>query len=57
MKEWQLFMLLALLGYLIGSISFARILFHIKRPGEEPVKIRTVSTDGSIVSVPGMGII
>ena len=49
MKEWQLFMLLALLGYLIGSISFARILFHIKRPGEEPVKIRTVSTDGSIV--------
>ncbi|SFO06133.1 glycerol-3-phosphate acyltransferase [Proteiniclasticum ruminis] len=49
MMEWQLFILLAVLGYLIGSISFARILFHVKRPGEEPVKIRTVSTDGSIV--------
>lgn len=38
-------------GYLIGSISFARIIFALRRPGEEPVRITSVSTDGEAVIV------
>lgn len=39
----------ALAGYLIGSVSFARIIFRLKRPGMDPPRIQTVSKDGSIV--------
>ncbi len=43
--------LFAVIGYLIGSISFARIILALKRPGEEIVRIRTVSEDEEVVLV------
>lgn len=49
MEEIGILMLIAAAGYLIGSISFARIILAIKRPGEEPARIRTVSIDGEAV--------
>ena len=36
----------AILGYLIGSISFARLVFARLRPGTEPDLLRTPTTDG-----------
>ena len=36
----------AVVGYLIGSISFARIVFARLRPGTEPELLRTPTTDG-----------
>ncbi len=33
-------------GYLIGSIQFARIVFAVRAPGEPPPLIRTPTTDG-----------
>ena len=33
-------------GYLIGSVSFARMVFARKRPGQAPDSIRTPTTDG-----------
>ncbi len=45
--EKMIFYLLAIMaGYLIGSVSFARIIFSVRTPGEEPVRIRTPTTDG-----------
>lgn len=46
MDKWMIFLMAALVGYLIGSISFSRILFAIKRPGVTPDPIRTPTTDG-----------
>lgn len=46
MHNWESYLLIALTGYLIGSISFARIIFAFKRPGTEPDRIRSMSTDG-----------
>jgi len=48
MEETGILMVFAAAGYLIGSISFARIIFAVKRPGEEPVRIRSVSLDGEV---------
>ena len=48
MEEYGILMVFAAIGYLIGSISFARIIFAIKRQGEEPVLIRSVSSDGEV---------
>lgn len=48
MEEYAILMVFAAIGYLIGSISFARIIFAIKRPGEEPVLIRSVSSNGEV---------
>ncbi|NCC78699.1 MAG: glycerol-3-phosphate acyltransferase [Clostridia bacterium] len=50
-EEFTMLLLAAGAGYLIGSISFARLIFAWKRPGEEPPRIRTVSTDGEAVIV------
>ena len=36
----------ALVGYFIGSVSPARIIFAIKKPGQVPDSIRTSTTDG-----------
>lgn len=46
MQNGKSYLLFAIMGYLIGSISFARIIFAIKRPGTEPDRIRAVATDG-----------
>lgn len=48
MEELGFLMIFAAIGYLIGSVSFARIIFALKRPGEEPVLIRSVSSDGEV---------
>lgn len=48
MDEISILMIIAAAGYLIGSVSFARIIFAMKRPGEEPVRIRSVSSDGEV---------
>ncbi|MBO1264632.1 glycerol-3-phosphate acyltransferase [Proteiniclasticum sp. SCR006] len=47
-EEFMILLLAGGAGYLIGSISFARLIFAWKRPGEEPPRIRTVSTDGEV---------
>lgn len=46
MNPIALSILIAVIGYLFGSISAARIIFARLRPGEEPVRIRMPSTDG-----------
>lgn len=46
MNNWESYLLIAITGYLIGSVSFARMIFAYKRPGTEPDRIRSVSTDG-----------
>ena len=46
MNPLILSILIAVTGYLIGSISPARIIFARLRPGEEPVRIRMPSLDG-----------
>jgi glycerol-3-phosphate acyltransferase PlsY len=46
MEKWMIILLIAAGGYLIGSISFARIVFSRLKPGEEPDRIRTPTTDG-----------
>ncbi len=43
-----MFLLVSVIGYLIGSVSFSRLVFAWKRPGEEIEKIRSVSTDGEV---------
>lgn len=40
------YLLIIVAGYLIGSVSFARIIFARLRPGEKPVRIKTPTTDG-----------
>ncbi len=46
MSDWIPYLLAALLGYLIGSIQPARIVFGRLRPGTGPELIRTPTTDG-----------
>jgi len=41
-----IYLFAAIGGYLIGSISFARIVFAKLKPGEQPDLIRTPTTDG-----------
>jgi len=41
-----IYLLTAIFGYLIGSVSFARIVFARRKPGEAPDLIRTPTTDG-----------
>lgn len=48
MNEVGMVVLVALIGYILGSISFARLIFAWKRPGEEIEKIRSVSIDGKV---------
>jgi glycerol-3-phosphate acyltransferase PlsY len=45
-SDWVPYLLVALLGYLVGSIQPARIVFARMRPGTEPDRIRTPTTDG-----------
>ena len=49
MEDYGRLIMFSALGYLIGSVSFARTIFALKRPGEEPVRITSVSTDGKAV--------
>jgi acyl phosphate:glycerol-3-phosphate acyltransferase len=46
METALIYALVALTGYFIGSISPARIIFTKKKPGQEPDRIRTPTTDG-----------
>lgn len=45
MPSW-IYVLAATGGYLIGSVSFARLVFARRKPGESPDLIRTPTTDG-----------
>ena len=51
MEGLGILMVFAAAGYLIGSVSFARIIFAVKRPGEELVRIRSVSSDGEVAII------
>lgn len=45
--SWIMISLIALIGgYLIGSVSFARLVFARLKPGQTPDSIRTPTTDG-----------
>ena len=44
--NWALAALAAMVGYLFGSVSFARVVFARLAPGEEPLKLRTPTVDG-----------
>ena len=46
MGKALIYVLVILAGYLIGSVSPARIIFAKLRPGQEPDRIRTPTTDG-----------
>lgn len=46
MTPFGMYSLIAIAGYLIGSISFARLVFARLRPGGTPDAIRTPTTDG-----------
>jgi len=46
MTQWQMFVLVALISYLIGSVSFARLVFAWLRPGIPIDRLRTPTTDG-----------
>lgn len=48
MKNIEMIILMAVMGYLIGSVSVARLIFAYKRPGTEPDRIISVSTDGEV---------
>lgn len=49
MEDYERLFLFAIIGYLVGSISFARTVFALRRPGEEPVRIKSVSKDGEAI--------
>ncbi|HCW74125.1 MAG TPA: hypothetical protein DHM90_10370 [Clostridiaceae bacterium] len=49
MDDYGRLIIFSAMGYLIGSVSFARTIFALKRPGEEPARITSVSTDGEAV--------
>lgn len=51
MEDYGRLILFSVMGYFIGSVSFARTLFALKRPGEEPAHITSVSTDGEAVII------
>lgn len=46
MTPLWIYLLTAIGGYLIGSVSFARLVFAKLKPGEKPVLIRIPTTDG-----------
>jgi glycerol-3-phosphate acyltransferase PlsY len=46
MSRIWIYLLTSLGGYLIGSISFARLVFARLKPGQVPDKIRSPTTDG-----------
>jgi acyl phosphate:glycerol-3-phosphate acyltransferase len=46
MNHWTILLIAAITGYLIGSFSFARFVFARRKPGSEPDRIRTPTTDG-----------
>mgnify|MGYP001079039807 CR=1 FL=1 len=46
MSGWLPYVAVAALGYLIGSVQPARIIFARLRPGTEPDRLRTPTTDG-----------
>jgi len=46
MSPLWIYTIIAVVGYLIGSISFARLVFAKLKPGETPDFIRTPTTDG-----------
>lgn len=46
MSDWMPYLLAGVFGYLIGSVQPARIVFNRLRPGTEPDRIRTPTTDG-----------
>ena len=46
MDQWMMMLWIAVLGYLIGSVSFARLVFAVLKPGAVPDAIRTPTTDG-----------
>lgn len=46
MSDWLPYVLVAIAGYLIGSVQPARIVFARLRPGTEPDLIRTPTKDG-----------
>lgn len=51
MDNWQILLPTLVLGYLLGSFSFARLVFAIRRPGEAPPPLRTPSKDGQAALV------
>lgn len=46
MTHWQMVLWVSLIGYLIGSVSFARIIFARLKPGVPIEPIKTPTTDG-----------
>lgn len=48
MNNIEMIILLAVMGYLIGSVSVARLIFAYMRPGTEPDRIISVSTDKKV---------
>jgi glycerol-3-phosphate acyltransferase PlsY len=53
--EWHIALLAALAGYLLGSISFARVLMRIVAPDEELTGIEFVSATGEATRVDTVG--
>lgn len=45
MQPWMIYAIVWIVGYGIGSVSFARIVFRVKRPGSDPEPIKTTSID------------
>jgi len=52
MDEWMMVLLVTAIGYLIGSVSFARIVFAWRKPGApiDPIKTPTTDGQGELVS-------
>ncbi len=48
MKTIGIYALVSVIGYFIGSVSFARLIFAWKKPGEKAKNIRSVSTDSQV---------
>lgn len=46
MDQWLMMLLVGAVGYLIGTVSFARLVFAYLKPGATPDAIRTPTTDG-----------
>lgn len=46
MSPLKIYLITAVVGYLIGSVSFARLVFAKLKPGEAPAVIRTPTVDG-----------
>ncbi|TFG81427.1 MAG: glycerol-3-phosphate acyltransferase [Erysipelotrichales bacterium] len=46
MDQWMMVLIVLTIGYLIGSVSFARIVFARLKPGLPIDPIKTPTTDG-----------